>query len=321
MKVDENLFPKVILRESANDGSDFSNPAADHRVLFLGEDGLLHLRDSAGTVTTPGGATDLDAIVAASSGQDVADALAGAAAPDAGNVFATMADVGGGVGGGGGTVLPLDVPPGSAHAKDDEFNGASLDGKWTDPATSTRTNAVTFSEGWMLLEPAASGSGSISTTGAYGIRQAAPAGSFTISCKLVYDHLGTDIRAGLFTGRLTATAKGHMLGVQDSTGTSSDAVGISGYSHTADWGTYDGFVDATTGGLGDRVVSWFKMVWDSTTSTFSFFYSKNGVFWTPQITRASQQQPEYIGLGMWSNTSAFRADNRVAFDWFRVTEP
>ncbi len=47
--------------------------------------------------------SDLDAIIAASAGQDIADALAGAAAPDAGNVFATMADVGGG--GGGGLVL------------------------------------------------------------------------------------------------------------------------------------------------------------------------------------------------------------------------
>ncbi len=46
--------------------------------------------------TIGGGSSDLDAIIAASSGQDIADALAGAAAPDSGNVFATMADVGGG---------------------------------------------------------------------------------------------------------------------------------------------------------------------------------------------------------------------------------
>lgn len=49
----DNPFAKIIIRESANDGSDFSNPAADYRVLFLGEDGVLHLRDSSGTVTTP----------------------------------------------------------------------------------------------------------------------------------------------------------------------------------------------------------------------------------------------------------------------------
>lgn len=49
---DALLFGMTI-RESATDGSDFTNPAADYRRLFLGEDGLLHLKDSAGTVTTP----------------------------------------------------------------------------------------------------------------------------------------------------------------------------------------------------------------------------------------------------------------------------
>lgn len=48
-----NLFGMTI-RESANDGSDFTNPDADYRRLFLGEDGILHLKDSAGTVTALG---------------------------------------------------------------------------------------------------------------------------------------------------------------------------------------------------------------------------------------------------------------------------
>src|SRR5688500_18371715 len=43
----------ITLRESANDGSDFTNPDADYRRLFLGEDGLLHVKDSAGAVTSP----------------------------------------------------------------------------------------------------------------------------------------------------------------------------------------------------------------------------------------------------------------------------
>lgn len=47
-----NLFGMTI-RESANDGSDFTNPDADYRRLFLGEDGLLHVKDSSGTVTSP----------------------------------------------------------------------------------------------------------------------------------------------------------------------------------------------------------------------------------------------------------------------------
>lgn len=38
------------IRESANDGSDFSNPDADYRIVFLGEDGEWHSRDSAGNI-------------------------------------------------------------------------------------------------------------------------------------------------------------------------------------------------------------------------------------------------------------------------------
>lgn len=45
----------IKIRESADDGSDFSNPDTDYRMLFLGEDGNLHAKDSAGTVTTIGG--------------------------------------------------------------------------------------------------------------------------------------------------------------------------------------------------------------------------------------------------------------------------
>lgn len=44
----------LTVRESANDGSDFTNPGADYRRLFLGEDGGLHLRDSAGAITMVG---------------------------------------------------------------------------------------------------------------------------------------------------------------------------------------------------------------------------------------------------------------------------
>lgn len=44
----------MTIRESAADGSDFTNPDADYRRLFLGEDGLLHLKDAAGAVTDVG---------------------------------------------------------------------------------------------------------------------------------------------------------------------------------------------------------------------------------------------------------------------------
>ncbi len=80
------------------EGSAPATPAASRVVIYAKSDGLMYSKDDAGaeTVMSGGGSSDLDAIIAASSGQDIADALAGAAAPDAGNVFATIADITGG---------------------------------------------------------------------------------------------------------------------------------------------------------------------------------------------------------------------------------
>jgi hypothetical protein len=47
------LIYGVHIRESANDGSDFTNAAADYRIAFIGEDGLWHVKDSSGTVSEP----------------------------------------------------------------------------------------------------------------------------------------------------------------------------------------------------------------------------------------------------------------------------
>lgn len=54
IKGSDNAFPSLLIQEAADDGSDFTNPAADYRRLFLGEDGVLHLKDSAGNVTAAG---------------------------------------------------------------------------------------------------------------------------------------------------------------------------------------------------------------------------------------------------------------------------
>lgn len=50
----EDKIYGLKIRESADDGSDFSSPEADYRIVFIGEDGLWHLKDSAGTVTDIG---------------------------------------------------------------------------------------------------------------------------------------------------------------------------------------------------------------------------------------------------------------------------
>lgn len=50
------VTPSLTFEEILSDGSTLTNPAADGRRLFLGEDGLFHMKDSAGTVTDVGSA-------------------------------------------------------------------------------------------------------------------------------------------------------------------------------------------------------------------------------------------------------------------------
>lgn len=57
LETNTTLIYGVHIRESANDGSDFTNAAADYRILFLGEDGALHVKDSGGSVTDIGGSS------------------------------------------------------------------------------------------------------------------------------------------------------------------------------------------------------------------------------------------------------------------------
>lgn len=63
--LEDAIIYGIQIRESANDGSDFGNADADYRIVFLGEDGLWHAKDSAGTVTNPfsgGGGVATDTI-------------------------------------------------------------------------------------------------------------------------------------------------------------------------------------------------------------------------------------------------------------------
>lgn len=50
----------IQLRESATDGSDFGSAASDYRILFLGEDGQLHVKDASGTVSDIGGSATIN---------------------------------------------------------------------------------------------------------------------------------------------------------------------------------------------------------------------------------------------------------------------
>jgi hypothetical protein len=99
----------IQIRESATDGSDFSNAAADYRIAFIGEDGLWHVKDSAGTVTDPftgSGSVATDAIWDAAGDLAVGTGANTAARLAIGNAGGTLARINGAVAWNASTTFP-----------------------------------------------------------------------------------------------------------------------------------------------------------------------------------------------------------------------
>lgn len=154
----DNEFPKIILEEVTDDGSATVTPAADHRALFLGEDGTLKLKDSAGAVTQAGG--DVSAHTGDTSDAHDASAISVA---DAGGYFtgtdveAALQELGAGGGGGGGGIsrLGTTTPGGSTE----QFTTQKVIGK----KVTVPGEGVILSIG-MYLQPRAAGSTTAAVT-------------------------------------------------------------------------------------------------------------------------------------------------------------
>jgi hypothetical protein len=212
--------------------------------------------------------------------------------------------------------LYLDQPPASAHAKDDEFDGSALDGKWTNPISSGTGLDLTLAvaKSWVIFEPTTSGTASTGKR-IFGIRQVAPTGSFTISGKFSTDPLNDDARAGLWMAKSTGQVNFLGCGI----GITVRAEGTNTYSESTDWGVYDGFQVIAAHAITEPY--WLKMDWDTGTSTIRWWFSLNGVTWRLLTSRGSQVQPDRMGIGMWSHAGTITADHQMGCDWFRVTEP
>ncbi len=221
--------------------------------------------------------------------------------------------------------VPIDGSPLTAHAKNDEFAGTALDAKWTSPATSTRPVTITFDNSWIYIEPATTGTASTGSRGGFGIRQAAPSGSFTVSARIINGTGGTngittdDALVGIFVARATTPSGSHMFGYRETIPRIAEVLDFN-YSNTTDWGAFLGYNPRTNSDQ-QQYGSWYRVAWDASASSLSFYYSTNGVYWKLLATRTSQSQPEYIGIGIWANTANIIANHSVACDWFRVTEP
>jgi len=228
--------------------------------------------------------------------------------------------VGGDHGGGsGGGTPPLDVVPTSPHASDDEFGGSSLDAKWTSAGLNVTTAVA---NGWVSIEPATTGTANTGTRGGFGIYQVSPSGDFTISARVANgegDAGVDDGRGGIFVAETTGSV-GHVLGYQSSVPRVANAIGFT-YNEGSEWGGFDGFDSAATARSSADSGLWYRIRWDSASSTLFFYWSTDGVFWRLLTSRAAQDQPDRIGIALYGNMQDIKADHRLGADWFRVTEP
>jgi hypothetical protein len=228
---------------------------------------------------------------------------------DAGTEYGPFDVAGGGGGSTGG--FPVDVAPTTAHAKDDEFSGSSLDPKWTNPLSTDHGAAgIIVAGGALKLDAPATPSKKVT-----GIRQPAPTGSFTVSASVVYtDSYTFDMRCGVFAA--VTGGKGHVVGPQpqDNNG---GYIGVTTVSNVADWSGYDGTVGGGAG-LG-AYIGRYRIRWDAATSTI--YWDCWRAAWVNLGSRASMTQPDQIGVCMYTQSLNMPTTPEMYVDWFRVTEP
>lgn len=202
----------------------------------------------------------------------------------------------------------IDAPPASPSAWDDEFDGISLDEKWSWVNQST---AVASVSGGVLNINAPKGA-----IACRGIVQPVPESQdFTIVTKFLgCDYWGSYAKTGIL---ISESLTGKQVGI---------------------WHAYDGNWKGLMGEIfnspGSRksfayygapvlpVSSYIRarVYYDGTTWYVDFYYSTNGFIWNLcKSALALEFTPGYVGLGLDFEISAGTTYNTM-FDWFRVTE-
>lgn len=238
---------------------------------------------------------------------------------------ATVVDFSALTGGGGAfrTLPLLDIRPTSPHASDDEFDGTTLDGKWS-PNTSGLSQSATVHDGYLEIAPTVAAAGH----GGFGIRQAAPSGSFTVMARVTernhYSSPGA-MASYLFAGIFVADTGGNtarLLGREVKENRYRTLVGINGYSESVEWGAYNGSTlsEDTVHVLMDWM--YVGLAWDAGATTLTYLLSFDGMAWFAWGS-SGYSQPEVIGLALWdvAGSGGLGTGARLFCDWFRVTEP
>lgn len=278
-------------------GSAPANPdSGDQRLYIRTSDNHLVRVNSSGTVTdiegggiTRSGSTT-DAHLAVWNGSN-ADSL-----KDGGTISASIR-----------SHMKWDDPPASAHANDDEFNGAGIDAKWGGWKSSGIPNNVAVANGLLEFDlPTGAGA-------AHVIYQTPPAGSWTITTKCWMNMINEDARAILFAGTSGGTVRVNIL--RDYTNTGNTGTSYETWTHSA-VGAWSGASGIVTYNFIPQSWQWLRLAWDNANTTIYMMISLDGFNWIKLASAGSVTAPNIFGLGGLRNGAGTNQPH-MKFDYFR----
>lgn len=217
-------------------------------------------------------------------------------------------------GGGGGSSYanPIDAPPGSPSAYDDEFDGSTLDSKWTvvnaTPADTLRS-ATLDGNGCVVFS-------SPYTTGDRGflITQTAPSGAFTMTAKLELDCQLNPYAGGAIW---LQGANGNYVQFMGLINGGGQQLLLDRDRLSSSFGRYDGASWAYA--VADA--GYYRLQYDGTNVIYS--YSQSGRFTaasvlaTETLSAAGIDTITNIGVGI----MPYGTFTQVVCEWFRITQP
>jgi len=187
--------------------------------------------------------------------------------------------------GGGGSLPFPDVPPTSPHTEDDEFDSASLNAKWTvvgtAPSGGNSYDIDTTAPSWLYLH----GNGSGGNDGLYISQTYAPGAGVAFQVTAKFSVMGNKdyIGAFLWLTDNNTPSNGYRMGLEHRSGNPQLYVDyISGGSFTYGTQTLDPKV------LGGTI---YLKVTRTSGGTWRFFYSYNGISWSPMGAGISPVSP------------------------------
>jgi hypothetical protein len=190
-----------------------------------------------------------------------------------------------------------DIVPASPHAKDDEFNAGSLDGKWSwlNQGSSTATFGTT---GWISINPQSSTWRCL--------MQAVPSGNWTLTAKLSagFGFVNDGYAGIMLFGGTDGVGDAFCIGKDGAGSIATRGEQVSSYAFN---GTRAN-TNVTWGGN----LAYLRMVWDGT--NIRYHISVDGIAYNRFTSYAPSYTPTKFGIATRSSDS-----QTSMFDWFRVT--